>query len=280
MVRCYEFYVMIKNNPTKCDKSDSVQSRINDYMGFMENKGIQFDKSEMDKARFIQFQKVEGLTEGAVTQPTVANLQEQPTEIQTPATETPIIQPSLPEKSSESCPVYPIPIEQKLRPLIECDRCHMANRETTEYKGETLCPSCLEGAQYRPDKKPVEPSPVTATVIHLDTWEQRKASMQVPVSKMETSVLIKLEQKGVHPEAQREFCLRTTRPDYYFAEQNLAIYLDGEVHRGREDRDEALRELLTKRYGVRVVTILYEGSSEATEDTIVQKIIDALSSTF
>ena len=267
---------MVKNNPAKCDKSDSVMSRINQYMGFMESKGVSFDKSEMDKARFVQLQLDNGLTEGAVTQPTVktqdslANLQEQPTEIQTPKTETPLIQPSTPYKSVESCPVSAV------RPLVECRRCHMAKRDTTEYKGETLCPSCLEDAQYKPIGKSVEPAKVTATIMKpKDAWEQRKAAMQVPVSKMETAVLIKLEQKGLHPESQREFCLRTTRPDYYFQQQNLVIYLDGEVHRGREDRDEALRELLIKRYAVRVVNISYEGSSEATEDKIVQQIIEA-----
>jgi very-short-patch-repair endonuclease len=135
----------------------------------------------------------------------------------------------------------------------------------------------LEDAQKEPDRKPVEPTKISITVQKpKDTWEQRKAQMQVPVSKMEEAVLIKLEQKGVHPEVQKEFCLQRTRPDYYFPQQNLAIYLDGEVHKGREDRDEALRELLTKRHNVKVATILYEGSSVASEDKIVNEIIEAI----
>jgi very-short-patch-repair endonuclease len=169
------------------------------------------------------------------------------------------------------------PATQVIRPLIDCARCHLASRETTEFKGETLCPSCLEDAQKEPDRKPVEPTKISITVQKpKDTWEQRKAQMQVPVSKMEEAVLIKLEQKGVHPEVQKEFCLQRTRPDYYFPQQNLAIYLDGEVHKGREDRDEALRELLSKRYAVKVVTVTYAGSSETTEDSIVQQIMDSL----
>ncbi len=270
MTRCYEFYAKFLKDPEFCDKSDATISRIAQYVEFMQKQGIQFDMSATDKARFIQLQIHAGATEHAVTQP-IAIVQEQPTEIQTPKTETPIIQPSLPDKPVESCPVSVI------RPLLECNRCHMASRETTEYKGSNLCPRCLEDAKYKPSAKPVQPAEVTTTILKpKDTWEQRKATMQVPVSKMETAVLSKLEQKGLHPDAQREFCLRSTRPDYYFQQQNVAIYLDGEVHRGREDRDEALRELLIKRYNVRVVTITYEGSSEATEDSIVQQIIEAL----
>ena len=243
LTRCYEFYVMVKNNPTRCDKSDSVMSRINQYMGFMELKGVSFDKSEMDKARFVQLQLDDGLTEKAVTQPhsesqdTVALVQEQPTPIQTPISEINAIQASNITKPSEICPVSP---------LRECAQCHMASRDTTDYKGETLCPSCLTEVHYKPDKKPVEPAIVTTSIIKpKDTWEQRKAQMQVPISKMETAVLIKLEQKGLHFETQKEFCLQRTFADYYSLKHNLAIYLDGEVHRGREDRDEAIREQLT-----------------------------------
>jgi len=110
-----------------------------------------------------------------------------------------------------------------------------------------------------------------------ETWAHRKAVMMPQISKMEEAVLVKLEQKGLHPEVQKEFCLRSTRPDYYFPQQNLAIYLDGaEVHKGREDRDEAIRELLIKRHGVRVVNIAYEGTSQTAQDEIVRKIERAL----
>ena len=157
-----------------------------------------------------------------------------------------------------------------------------------DWNGQVVCTLCYERLQKgeitleksRPKPKTVEVAPrvETKSIKPPDTWEHRKASMQVPVSKMEESVLIKLEAKGLHPEVQKEFCLQRTRPDYYFPQQNIAVYLDGEVHRGREDRDDALRMLLTKRYGVRVVSILYEGSSEVTEDKIVQEIIASTAS--
>lgn len=243
MTRCYEFYCAILVNPAFCEeKSDRTVYYIQEYIKFMQNKGVKFDKSPEDKELFQRHQDEFG-SERAITQPIDMSKTEQLQHVA----------------------------------LVECSQCHMGSQETTEYKGKTLCPSCLEDAGYKPDRKPVELATVSATIIKpKESWEHRKAQMQVPVSKMEEAVLVKLEQKGVHPEVQKEFCLQHTRPDYYFPQQNLAIYLDGPVHVGREDRDEALRELLIKRHNVRVVTILYVGSSEATEDNIVQQIIEKL----
>lgn len=168
---------------------------------------------------------------------------------------------------------------QRVTQLVECDRCHMATREAVDYKGQNLCPSCLEKAKYKPlkDSRSIPTAKVTATMLKpKDTWQHRKATMTPQVSKMEESVLVKLERKGLHPEVQKQFCLQSTMPDYYFPNKNLAVYLDGEVHKGREDRDEALRELLTKRHGVSVVSISYEGTSQAAEDIIVSRIVETV----
>ena len=166
-----------------------------------------------------------------------------------------------------------------LRPLVECARCHMADRNCQEYGGEILCLRCLELAKYKPEKVPLRepsaPKVTTAIIKPKETWEHRRAVMTPQVSKMEEAVLVKLEQKGLHPEVQKEFCLRSTRPDYYFPQQNLAIFLDGPVHKGREDRDEAIRELLQRRCGVTPLGIAYEGTSQAELDEIVNKIVEA-----
>lgn len=270
MTRCYEFYCAILINPTFCeDKSDRTVAYIQKYIKFMQDQNVKFDKTVEDKELFMKYQDEFG-SEKVVTQPIDMSKTEQLQQVAVVSENIPQV-----HQISESIPQV-CQLATKERPLVECSRCHLGRRDTVEYKGEILCPSCLENAGYKPERKPVEPATVTASIIKpQDTWEQRKARMQTPISKMEEAVLVKLEQKGLHPDAQREFCLRSTRPDYYFPQQNLAVYLDGEVHRGREDRDEALRELLSKRYGVRVVTILYEGSSEATEDSIVEKIVEA-----
>jgi very-short-patch-repair endonuclease len=169
-----------------------------------------------------------------------------------------------------------------------CVYCSLDSWFIRDWEGQGVCQLCYERLQKgeitleKPKLKPkaIEPAPrVEVKVIKPeDTWEHRKATMQVPVSKMEESILIKLEAKGLHPEVQKEFCLQRTRPDYYFPQQNIAVYLDGEVHRGREDRDDDLRQLLKRRHGVQVVSILYEGSSEATENQIVQDIMASVGS--
>lgn len=160
-----------------------------------------------------------------------------------------------------------------LASLVECRRCHLASRETVD----GLCPSCREKAGYKPEKaRAAEPRVSTTVTKPKESWTQRKAVMTPQVSKMEDTVLVKLAEKGLHPEVQKTFCLRSTRPDYYFRKENLAVYLDGAVHKGREDRDQALRELLQKRHGVKVVSIGYEGSSEATVNKIVEDIAEAL----
>ena len=169
--------------------------------------------------------------------------------------------------------------EQKiLAGLVECNRCLVATREATEYKGETLCPSCLEKAKYKPEKAKPQPTPKVQVTEYepKETWAQRKAVMSPQTSKMEETILIKLAKKGLHPEAQKEFCLQRTRPDYYFPKHNLAVYLDGPVHKGREDRDEAIRELLQRRCGVKPVGIAYEGTSQTAIDEIVNRIVEAV----
>jgi very-short-patch-repair endonuclease len=168
-----------------------------------------------------------------------------------------------------------------------CVHCSLDSWFIRDWEGQGVCQLCYERLQKgeitlekpRPKPKTVEavaPRVETKVIKPPETWEHRKASMQVPVSKMEERVLVKLEAKGIHLITQKEFCLQRTFADYYDPQQNVAFYLDGEVHRGREDRDDALRQLLTKRYGVRVVSILYEGSSEATEDKIVQEILEGV----
>ena len=57
---------------------------------------------------------------------------------------------------------------------------------------------------------------------------------------------------------QKEFCLLSTKPDFYFPDVNLAVYIDGEqIHRKREAKDLELRELLKKRYGCTVRSFSY-----------------------
>jgi len=107
-----------------------------------------------------------------------------------------------------------------------------------------------------------------------ETWEQRKAVMRPQHSRMEEALLLKLHEKGLHPIVDKEFCVQSTTPDYYFPDKNLAIYIDGiESHRSHIDRDEQLRDLLFKRHGIRVVSISYKDFPQEEMERIFQEIL-------
>jgi very-short-patch-repair endonuclease len=93
-------------------------------------------------------------------------------------------------------------------------------------------------------------------------------------SRMEDAILSKLHEKGVGPViVDREFCVQSTTPDFYFPSKTLVVYLDGPVHVGKEDRDEQLRESLAKRYGLKVVSIPYESFSQQEVDRVFEQIM-------
>ena len=136
------------------------------------------------------------------------------------------------------------------------------------------------------------PKPEAAVMPHIEklkpevkvikapeTWEYRKARMQPPVSKMDDAVFLELQREGWDVEFQIEYCIRSTTVDVKVnttpdgRKVNSAVYLDGEeAHKGREDRDEMLRELLAKRHGLRVVSIPYKRYSESALREVMDRI--------
>lgn len=107
----------------------------------------------------------------------------------------------------------------------------------------------------------------------METWSYRKARMHPSVSKMELAVLEELLRLGVPCITQHTFCVQATTPDIYLPKHRIAIYLDGEkVHENRVERDEALRELLAKRYGIKVYGFTYKRFNRKTLKEIVSQI--------
>ena len=80
------------------------------------------------------------------------------------------------------------------------------------------------------------------------------------VSNAEIKIQLALHKKGETSFLmQRPFCLQQTIPDFYFPNENFAVYLDGEqIHRNHEERDLELRDLLKKRYGCTVRSYSYK----------------------
>ena len=159
--------------------------------------------------------------------------------------------------------------------LIDCANCHMATHITKakNLNGKDLCPTCYERLAKLP-KAP--PKTVVASPVK-ESWEQRKAVMSPQHSKLEFSIIEALTAKGVRNVVQdRMFCVTSTTPDIFLPDKNLAVYLDGPVHMGKEDRDEQLRDLLTKWHNVKVAAFKYDEFSVKESERITQEILKLL----
>lgn len=97
------------------------------------------------------------------------------------------------------------------------------------------------------------------------------------VSAAELALACRLaEQDCLRFETQKSFCLVQTKPDFYFSDVNLAVYLDGEqIHANRELKDTKIRELLKKRYGCTVRVYTYKAPiTKARLHEICEQIVD------
>jgi len=122
-------------------------------------------------------------------------------------------------------------------------------------------------------KGPKPPKPEVKVTEIPETWEFRESRMHPPVSRMDEAVMIELGRLGIPFEFQKEFCVQSTIPDIYLPQRRTAIYLDYEgIHVKREERDEMLRGLLSKRYGIRVVSIPYKKFSQSELRRVVEEI--------
>jgi len=179
-------------------------------------------------------------------------------------------------------------IAERVKPKIQvCAFCGVASSDVQEWNnhGILLCPKHLKEAELNPPKflglkrshevistiKVVKPPPKVE-----DTWTNRRARMQPQHSKMEDTQLLKLQEASLRPVIRdRAFCIKSTTPDLFFPNKKLAIYLDGPVHEGKEERDEALREALAKQHGVTVVSIPYEAYSGKSVEEVFSRIKEA-----
>jgi len=174
-------------------------------------------------------------------------------------------------------------IQRRVMPKV-CEKCGVASSDVEDWNnhGINLCSQCREKAKKNPEhflglkqtKKTLEKIESTKPT---DSWEFRKARMQPQHGKMEQALLLKLQEAQIRPVVtDRQFCLQTTTPDFYFPNKKLAVYLDGPVHKGREDRDEKLRGLLKKRQGVNVLSVPYTSMSKQETERIFTLIKEAL----
>jgi len=173
---------------------------------------------------------------------------------------------------TQDTPVFPRIEKETLNELVECASCHMAFHvsKATVVDDKYYCPQHADQA-----KPPLKQGFTRASSIAKDSWEHRKAQMSPQHSSMEQAILARLSGKDLNVMTDFEFCLQKTTPDFWFPDKRIAVYVDGPVHVGREDRDEALRELLRKRHGVNVVTVAYVADTETERERVFNLIMEA-----
>lgn len=167
--------------------------------------------------------------------------------------------------------------DEQPRRLVPCAKCNVAPAPI-EVKGRYYCSERCAGEAEPTPKLPSQPQRTEKKEYKPSlSWTERKELMHPRVSKMEEAIRLRLQEAGIPFQAQHEFCIVKTTPDFYFPNENLAVYLDGEkVHLKRQDRDENLRLLLKKRHKIEPVAIVYRDNSKKSEDEIFEKIVGAV----
>jgi len=163
---------------------------------------------------------------------------------------------------------------------VTCECCSLSTFYPQDYEDKQVCRRCFkeltEGKRQLPTKPQAPPPKISKTVTKPPkTAQDIHDQMHPRVSKMEEAVLLALHEKGFHVESQKDFCVKSTRADFYLPQHNLAIFLDGEqVHKDPE-KDQQLRELLTKRHKIQVLTLTYPSFTKTAQDQILADIITA-----
>jgi very-short-patch-repair endonuclease len=116
------------------------------------------------------------------------------------------------------------------------------------------------------------------TTPSLESWKDRAARMHPQKSEMEKDMLIIFgNDESLRPVVtDRSYPIVTVTPDFVFPRHNLALFLDGKhVHDHRQDRDEQLRKALADRYALKVLSLTYEGNSEAEKQRVLKETKEA-----
>lgn len=173
----------------------------------------------------------------------------------------------------------------KTSDMVDCDNCHMATHisKMKTLREQDLCPLCFEHLSKMP-KTPEKPVTVYDSEKPKETWEQRKAQMSPGVSKMDVAVYSVLQNHrdlrdaGWKFEFQKHYCIKEVVADVT-ASKGLVeepLFFDGEVHVGKQDRDENLREMLTKRYQIRTLSIPYKAFTKEETNRVFNLISEEM----
>ena len=160
--------------------------------------------------------------------------------------------------------------------LVECECCGMGTREPKAFgKYTRLCDRCYFKAVKYPRLFAREPTakPEVKEFKPKETGEFRRAQMQPPRSKFEDQFDEAAAKAGLpYGESNIDICVQKFNVDKYYKcpKGNLIVEFKGPVHKGREDRDEARRDLLLRKPNTEMLEIDYEApSQQAVQDAVV-----------
>jgi len=170
----------------------------------------------------------------------------------------------------------------KAPPIYHCGfpECGMTTYYPIFYETTPVCPSCNEKIQKDPDlletlKEKAFPPILPQKVKEWkppEKWEYREGRMHVKESNMDLQVLELLQERGHKVRYQEPIVLVQTIPEY-FVDGKAYFYNDfEETHKGKEDRDDELRDLLAKHTGKPVYGIGYDSVSKKTAKEIADFI--------
>lgn len=175
-------------------------------------------------------------------------------------------------------PVSSYPTTQE---MVQCEACPLGTTEPKQWHGHTLCPDCYSKALLKPEVflakfnrlPPEAVKPNKAVKAWKETAEHRRAVMHPAVSKFDRAFDVEAAKAGLpHGESQVEICIAKTRPDkrWFLPKGQLVAYWDGPVHKGREDRDEKLRDFLRKNPNIQVLEYDYETPTDKAVNEAVE----------
>lgn len=171
-----------------------------------------------------------------------------------------------------------------------CERCGVQTTEPKTWHGHTLCSNCETKADFNPEaydwffryqergraKLIPKSQPATPSV---ESYRDREARMHPQKSKMEEELLLIIgNDDALRPiVTDRSYPIVSLTPDFVLTRHNLAIFVDGkQVHNHRQDRDKELRQKLSDRHGMKVLSITYDGNSDAEKQRIIAEIKGAI----
>jgi len=172
---------------------------------------------------------------------------------------------------------------ETLNELVECANCHMGFHisKATLIDNKNVCPRCAEHVKPQPKPK-IEPTPFKPK----ETGDFRVAQMHPKVSKMDTAMLVRLQNNeelrklGWRIEFQKPrtkvICISDVTLIDRFGKE-IDVYFDFvETHKNSEVEDDFRRQEAARIHKVEVIPLLYDAVTETEERRLEKAIVEQL----